>query len=205
MDYEVPSADDLPKPDRTILIGGEDYLLKVLNVTEEQKKEYKSETTVPKLVFKFTAESFADGGELQDVDGQPVPAGEVWLWTDVDLRKLGFMTNGTPALGRQLLLALNGITDPNQRVPKGNAADLVGQKVIAHVVVRPDGSANKITGFKSLVGGRRRGAGPVSSPVLAEPPPPSDTDFRDVTARVMASGGAPDAADLAAMQAYMDA
>lgn len=155
--YYVPAQDELSSSvERVVLPGNEDYVLKVLDITENTKNDFNGKP-VDVFTVKFAAESFADGAALEDNTGAPVESSP-WLWKDIDPLRMGFKTDGTASLARQFFCAINGIADLTQRVPEGDTQDLIGRTVIGTLVVykKKDGSfGNKITGFKTP--SRRRG------------------------------------------------
>jgi hypothetical protein len=171
-EYSVPSPDELPSNSefkRTILPGNEDYVVRVLELDAKTKPDFDG---IPREVFvaKMAVVSFADGAPLEDIDGNKVPeADEIWLWKDLDLSRMGFRKDGTASISRQFFLAINGISDMNERIPKGETSELIGKTVIATLIVakgRDGNNKNNITGFKTP--GRRRRSQPAIDPAYAE-------------------------------------
>jgi hypothetical protein len=178
--YSVPSKDELPaQQERSVLPGGEDYILKVLEIREENKKDYNG-NMADVFTIKFGVVSFADGEPLEDTSGIPVTS-EPWVWKDVDPTKMGFKMDGTASLGRQFFCAIHGISDLTQRVPDGDTDDLINKTVVATlgVVTGRDGSPrNRIMAFKTP--SRRRGAGARGAAQTAPAPATSKPSLDDI-------------------------
>lgn len=218
--YSVPSQAELPKSQRAVFPGGEDYLLTVLEITPALKNDFNGKQQ-DVLVFKFSIDSFADGAPLEDVEGNTTdpdgnPLINKWIWKDIDPKRMGFMQNGTASISRQCLLSLNGISDVTERIPDGDTDELVGRQVVGTLVVKPrkdGGKGNNITAFKP-VKRRRGGRGAEQTQPAVEPAPappavqrgqsPEEAAFAAAVENVMDSDGEPSAEDLAAVAAFMD-
>jgi len=174
--YTVPSKDEVSSGggiDRVALPGMEDYLCTVLAADPVRKNDFNGvERDFTRI--ELAVNTFADGGVLEDVNGNPVDDRKIWR--DIDTSRLGFRKDGTASLSRQFLVYINGISDITERVPDGDTSDLIGKTIIASLIVYTgvtDGKLrNKIVGFKPTVRTRRR-------PVIGEGPPPAKTDEHD--------------------------
>lgn len=213
--YRVPAPDELPKGSRVIFPGGEDYLLKIEDITTTLKVDL-NDPNGPKRTFytvKFSVESFADGSDLEDVNGKTTdeagqPLKGKWLWKDVDPERMGFTQAGVASIARQFFLAANGISDMNERIPSGETQDLIGRYVVGSLIVKKikDNSLrNNIVSFKA-VGRRRNRAQIIEEPAPAEPrrtkPNPADEAFLAAVQNV--TQGEPTPEDLAAVQTFFE-
>lgn len=215
--YRVPSPDELPKGSRVIFPGGEDYLLKIEEITPTLKTDL-NEPNGPKRTFytvKLSIESFADGNDLEDVEGKTTdeegrPLKGKWLWKDVDPERMGFTQAGVASIARQFFLSANGIADMNERIPAGDTQDLIGRYVVGSLIVKKikdNTLRNNIVSFKPI--GRRRG-GRAAQPVEDAPPAtshrpqssPADEAFLAAVENV--TRGEPTKDDLAAVQSFFD-
>ena len=166
--YSVPSKDELGSGEfRNPLPGNEDYILSIKDIESIKKPDYNGNVR-DFLKVTFSVVSFADGGALEDIDGNST-ADRV-LWRDIDLTKLGFMKSGTASMSRQFLIYANGITDIMEKIPTGDTEDLIGRTIIASLIVYTgnDGKQrNKIVAMKPNVQKRRRPSLGEGSPVVS--------------------------------------
>ena len=185
--YSVPSKDDMVTgPERKPLLGGEDYILRILEINGPLTKPGWGGKSTTVVTPKFEVVSFADGQPPIDIDEEELPADQPrWLWKDIELGRYGFTTAGIPSLARQFFLAANGIVDINSSIPDGDTDELVGKTVIATVSVyvgRDGKQKNKIISFKPI-GGRRRAKAPtvedlnVAAPAEGNPASDEYTDM----------------------------
>lgn len=156
-EYEVPSREDVQTSGdwKEPLPGQEDYLARIAEITPTTRPNFSGVAT-DFLTVRFEIDSFADGAPLEDLKGLPVEPPR-WIWKDVDPKKLGFMTNGTPSISRQFFAAANGINDPEAHIPPFNTDDFLERKVVlslsVYTSVKDGKQRNKVTAIKTI--GRR--------------------------------------------------
>lgn len=144
--------------DRVPLVGEEDYLATILEVKENQRKDFT--TGLPKLVWtiKLDIKSFADGAPAEDINGNTVTSR--WIWKDVNPAARGYTAAGDPSGLRQFLLAAHGIADITAELPGGNTDDLVGRDIVLTIRTAPGQKDGKLRNYVRTMKpvSRRRGA-----------------------------------------------
>lgn len=167
-EYEVPSKEDSASGGefKEPLPGQEDYLARIAEIKEVTRPNFNGVAT-DFLTVRFEIDTFADGVPLEDIKGVVVEPGR-YAWKDVDPKKLGFMTNGTPSISRQFFAAANGISDVEAHIPPFKTEDFINRQVILSLSVYTspkDGKQrNKITAVKAL--GRRGRAAATAAPAI---------------------------------------
>lgn len=152
----------------------DDYIIEVNQITVQPNKvdifdkpaEGQPQRTYDGLEVRFRPISFANGDELQDENGDDIPANRDPLFFDwFDPTKVGLKPQ--PAKARKFFAAASGV-ELEDRIDIDDLQTLVGKRLLATVIIKANAAGkrtNRITDYR-LIRQRRRAAA-VSDPVAA--------------------------------------
>jgi hypothetical protein len=150
----LKSEADLSRNEDRQLLPEEEYLARIdsFDFKKDEPDQYSETGKRSYFIFKLKPVSFADGSELEDVDGNPVEDDKL-LFAFIDPARTGFGPAG-PSRARKFFAAALGV-QPTGEIRVQKMEELLGREVIASVTMSKDGKNNKVIDFRKTKVNRR--------------------------------------------------
>lgn len=149
------SQEDMDAREDRQVLPEDDYLVRVesYDFKKDAPDQYSETGKRDYYIFKLRPVSFADGTELEDVDGNAVEDDKL-LFAFIDPARTGFGPSG-PSRARKFFAAALGVPATGE-IRVSSMADLKGKELIASTTISKDGKNNKVVDFRTHKTTRRR-------------------------------------------------